>query len=103
LICWDCEKSIEEADAYCRYCGKGQGGHIPWYYHPLGLTFLALFALGPLTLPLIWKSPKLEARGRWVGTILLTALTCYLISASINAYNMLKAVLSETSFAIMPK
>lgn len=46
-----------------------------WYHTPLGIALLALFVLGPLALPLIWRSPALGPRGRWIGSLLLLAYT----------------------------
>ncbi len=53
---------------------------LAWYHTPLGIALLALFVLGPLALPLVWRSPALGPRGRVVATVLIllyTALLCW--------------------------
>ena len=52
---------------------------VAWYYKPPGIVLLTLFVLGPLSLPLVWRSPVISPRGRWVGTALIVAYTIVLI------------------------
>ena len=52
---------------------------VPWYYKPVGIVVLTLFVLGPLSLPLVWRSPVISPRGRWIGTALIVAFTVALI------------------------
>ena len=52
---------------------------VAWYYKPAGIVVLTLFVLGPLSLPLIWRSPAISPRGRWIGTGLIVAYTVALI------------------------
>jgi hypothetical protein len=46
-----------------------------WYYTPLGILVLTLLVLGPLALPLIWKTPAWGPRGKWIATALLVVYT----------------------------
>lgn len=57
----------------------GQGAHLPWYYSPVWIGVLAVFALGPFVLPIVWKSPKLTPAARWVWTALIALFTLYLV------------------------
>lgn len=50
-----------------------------WYYTPAGITLLTLFVLGPLALPLVWRSPAISPRGRRIGTALVLAYTIALV------------------------
>jgi hypothetical protein len=52
---------------------------VPWYYKPVGIVVLTLFVLGPLSLPLVWRSPVIGERGRWIGTTLILAYTVALV------------------------
>lgn len=72
----------------------GQGTSLPWYYHPFWIAVLALFAMGPLVLPLIWRTPKLSKQGRWIATALVAALTWYLAYSFLRAIAMLKTVIA---------
>lgn len=38
---------------------------------------LALTALGPFVLPLVWKTPRLDRTGKWIATLLVLGLTAY--------------------------
>jgi len=52
---------------------------VAWYYKPVGIVVLTLFVLGPLSLPLVWRSPVISERGRWIGTALIVAYTVALV------------------------
>ena len=52
---------------------------VAWYYKPAGIVLLTLFVLGPLSLPLVWRSPVISRRGRWIGTALIVVFTVALI------------------------
>lgn len=55
---------------------------VPWYYEPLWIVVLSIAILGPLTLPFIWKSPKLTRPAKWVFTffhIIYAALLVYVL------------------------
>jgi hypothetical protein len=49
--------------------------HVSWYHTPVGIALLAFFVLGPLVLPLVWRSPALGPRGRWIATALIAVYT----------------------------
>jgi hypothetical protein len=49
-----------------------------WYHTPLGIALLAIFVLGPLALPLVWRTPAFGARGRWIASVLILAYTAVL-------------------------
>lgn len=51
---------------------------LPWYYRPAGVALLALFVLGPLALPLVWRTPAWGPRGRWIASTLIVAYTVVL-------------------------
>lgn len=51
---------------------------IPWYYRPLGIALLTLLVLGPLTLPLVWRSPALGPRSKWTATALILGFSAIL-------------------------
>ncbi|MET0150989.1 MAG: hypothetical protein ABW298_00050 [Candidatus Binatia bacterium] len=51
---------------------------LAWYHTPLGIALLAVFVLGPLALPLVWRTPAWGARGRAVATALILLYTAFL-------------------------
>ena len=81
MICWKCKSDIGEFDNYCKYCGAGQGKHIPIYYRHIGIILLFLI-LGPFNLYFVWFSPALKRPAKIIYTIIFLALTgwfCYRI------------------------
>jgi hypothetical protein len=51
---------------------------LPWYHQPVGIVLLAFLVLGPLALPLVWRTPAWGPVGRWVATLLIVAYTVLL-------------------------
>jgi hypothetical protein len=77
-LCWSCTHPVDAADHYCRYCGNGQGRFLQWYYRPVWIMVLTVTALGPLSLFLVWRTPRLSQTGRWIATVLIVGVTVYL-------------------------
>ena len=76
--CWSCDRPIDPQDAYCRYCGQGQGAFLSWYYRPLWIGVLALTALGPFALPLVWRTPRLSRTAKWIASAVVVTFFGYL-------------------------
>jgi hypothetical protein len=58
-----------------------------WYHTPVGIALLAVFVLGPLALPLVWRSPAFGPRGRAIGTVLIllyTVLLCWQVWVAVQ-------------------
>lgn len=87
--CWKCGGEVDASDSYCRFCGQNLDGRIPWYYTPVWIALLTVFALGPFSLFLVWRSPALATRGRWVATVLILAFTVYL---GVETYSLVMQV-----------
>jgi hypothetical protein len=75
--CWRCERPVAPDDHYCRACGEGQGAFLSWTYRPLWIAVLALTLLGPLVLPLVWRTPRLDRTGKWVWSLAIVGLTAW--------------------------
>jgi hypothetical protein len=73
VLCTRCGHTIDSWDNFCRYCGRPTKMSVPWYYEPAWIAILALVAIGPLALPLVWKSPKLTRPVKWIFTLFLGA------------------------------
>lgn len=50
-----------------------------WYYSLWTVLFLLFFALGPLAIPLLWKSPHFPRWAKISLTIAVVALTVWLL------------------------
>ena len=62
-----------------------------WYYS-VASVFVALFLLGPLAFPLLWKSPRFSLTWKILLTVIITAATVYCIAAT---WNIIRFVLEE--------
>jgi hypothetical protein len=76
--CWSCGHSIDADDRYCRHCGQGQGAFLTWYYRPVWIVLLALTALGPFVLPLVWRTPRLDRTSKVIASVVVVVVCGYL-------------------------
>ena len=73
-ICAHCGGDMGPNDAYCRHCGTKKGKGISWYHHTWGIMILLFVVLGPLAIPLLWRSPVISRERKWVLTLACLAL-----------------------------
>jgi hypothetical protein len=78
--CWGCGRPIGPEDAYCRFCGRGQGTHVPWQYKHWGVITLTLLGLGPFSLFYVWRSPVISRGAKQVYTALILLATYYVVA-----------------------
>ncbi len=52
---------------------------VAWYHKPIWIAVLAVLVLGPLALPLVWRSPVFSDAGRWIATVLILVYTVLLV------------------------
>ena len=94
IECWHCQEKIFLNDRYCKYCGRGQGKYVSWYYKHLGIILLGFFTIGPFALFFVWRSPALGTRSKWIYTILITLMTAYLIKIMLHLYQLLQSLMN---------
>lgn len=61
------------------------------------MALLAVFALGPFVLPLVWRSPRLGPRGRWAASALVAAFTLFVVYRFISLVRTLEQALATIS------
>ena len=77
--CWRCHRTIPVDAKFCPHCGRKQAKS-QWYYRPIWILVLAFLVIGPLALPLVWRSPFMSRPVKWVLSIAITlyfAVTIY--------------------------
>ena len=63
---------------------------VKWYLRPMAVV-IAILAIGPFAIPLVWKSPAFKKWVKVTITVLLVLLTIWTIKVSVALYQMLKA------------
>jgi len=61
-----------------------EDGRVKWYLRPISVVLLLFFVLGPLGLPLLYKSPQFSKTLKIILTIAVILYTSYLIFASLE-------------------
>jgi len=76
--CRKCNRSIDVSAVFCPCCGARQKTGDAWYYHPAWIAVLAFVLIGPLALPLVWKSTRMGPGLKVFMTALILVWTGYL-------------------------
>ena len=61
---------------------------VKWYLRPVTI-FIAIIAIGPLAIPLVWISPALKKWHKIALTAVIAFLTLWMVKASIDLYRIL--------------
>jgi hypothetical protein len=59
-----------------------------WYYRPWAVVLLLFFVLGPVGLPLLWKSPSFTRGWKIVLTVATVVFTLLLLESVVAAVRM---------------
>ena len=59
-------------------------GKVKWYLRKTSVILSLFFVLGPLGLPLLYKSPKFSRKVKIILTIVVIIYTSYLVFASLE-------------------
>lgn len=63
---------------------KEENEKVKWYLKPIVVIALLFIVLGPLALPMLYKSPKFSKRAKIVLTIAVILFSLYLIFVSVK-------------------
>lgn len=66
----------------------GNEKKVNWCFRPVTIV-IAILAIGPFALPLVWLSPAVKKRHKIVITILLVLATIWMVQASVKIYQSL--------------
>lgn len=77
--CRRCRAPLDAADNYCRRCGTPTGQQPAWWENPWFVLSMLFLVLGPLAIPLLWRSRRFTPAWKIVLTILVLVLTLFLV------------------------
>ena len=79
LVCQRCYAALDAADNYCRHCGTPTAGRPAWWESPWFVLPMLFLVLGPLALPMLWRSRRFTLLWKGVLTVLVVGLTALLL------------------------
>ena len=68
---------------------------IKWYYNAWFVLFMLIFVLGPLGLPLVFKSPAFNRPVKILLTLAMLIYTFFLIGSTIELFNLLMGIMNQ--------
>jgi hypothetical protein len=93
IVCPQCCAVLDASDNFCRHCGQptresadGRSGHIvttpkksSWVESRATVLVMLFVVLGPLALPLLWRSREFSLPWKIVLTVVMVALTALIL------------------------
>ena len=72
-----------------------EDARVKWYLRPIPVILLLFFVLGPIGLPLLYKSPQFSKTLKIILTVAVIIYTSYLIFASLEIAKQLYIRMGE--------
>ena len=80
--CPRCARTVDLLDHYCRYCGARQG-EAAWYHTQVFVLASAFLFLGPLALPLLWRSTAFSRNAKAIWSLAICLYTLAIVAAGV--------------------
>jgi hypothetical protein len=78
-LCGKCGRVTDITHKFCPHCGQRRDSGSAWYYHPLWILLLAFTVLGPLALPLVWRSKQMTTAAKTLATVVILLYSAYAV------------------------
>ncbi len=83
IVCPQCCAVLDASDNFCRHCGRPTGestaGKSTWVESRAIVLVMLFVVLGPLALPLLWRSREFSLPWKIVLTVVMVALTALIL------------------------
>jgi drug/metabolite transporter (DMT)-like permease len=103
IICLACKARIDPTDNYCRRCGaptRGATGlssrsRAGWWESPWFVLAMLFLVLGPLALPLLWRSRRFNRPWKILLSLIVMGVTVFVVGQIWYVFNRALAPLLE--------
>ena len=70
LVCTRCSQELDSTDAFCRSCGASVGESLPILRSRASILLLLFLGIGPLALPMLWRSTEFTSTEKlWISVL----------------------------------
>lgn len=90
--CPRCHFTADEADCYCRHCGRPLRPQMGFWYNHGGILLLTCL-VGPFSLITVWLSRKISLRAKWLWTTGILLFSVYCVVAVYHSVRLLWQVI----------
>jgi len=100
LVCSRCKREIDATARFCPHCGtktQVQPGQPDWLDNPWAMLGILFFGIGPLAIPMLWRSRAFSTPGKWFLTILVLALTVVVVVGLVWVVSMIGQLITALS------
>ena len=99
ILCWRCSGEVDVPDRFCRHCGASLRHSPPSTVSAnglvdsrIGVLVLLFVVLGPLALPILWRSNRFSRSQKVILSVLVLVVT---VAAIVGLWYVIHLTLAE--------
>jgi|ETNmetMinimDraft_18_1059904.scaffolds.fasta_scaffold67728_2 hypothetical protein len=94
IPCRNCHQLVPESEETCPECNLPRDLRVPWYHGFVGICILLFLVLGPIAIPLLWRSPILSKPVKVRLTVATVAYSLWILYSLAKTYSAMMEALS---------